>query len=93
LGLKLPLHPSQARHYGPNLTGVPPLALHYGTAITVLDEPSQQSLDFDLNVDTQVSLVLRTDLLELPAIALLLDRLRAQSQLLGTGSDAVRLVA
>ncbi|MCP9805911.1 LysR family transcriptional regulator [Cyanobium sp. T1B-Tous] len=93
LDFKPPLHLSPARHYGPDLTGAPPLALHYGTAITLLHQPSQQPLDFSLNVDSQVSLVVRTDVLEQPGVALLLDRLQAQSQLLATGNDAVRLAA
>lgn len=93
LGLKPAMHLAPPNHYGPELTGATPLALHYGTAISLLNSPRQQPLDVSLNVDSQVSLVVRTDLLEQPAVALLLDQLQAQSRLLASRSDAVRLVA
>ena len=93
LGLKPPLHLSPPHHYGPELAGATPLALHYGTTISLLHKPSQQPLDFGLNIDSQVSLVVLSDLLEQPAVALLLDRLQAHSSLLAARSDAVRLVA
>ena len=53
-------------HDGPELTGATPLALPYGTAISLLNSPRQQPLDVSLNVDSPVSLVARTDLLGLP---------------------------
>jgi hypothetical protein len=93
LGLKPPLHLSPSHPYGPARACATPQALHYGTALTLLHQPNQHPLDFGLNIDSHVSLVVRTDLLEQPAVALLVEQLQTQAHLLASRSDAVKRVA